>query len=279
MTRRAVTTNSFNAVAPGQRAILDLPVGDLIYHEIRLRYRTSTAGGATQANTEAEITKIGLKVNGKTQVELSAAQLIKLNALHGRAFNTDATGDGAQLPIFLSQPWRRSAQGEDSLAWATGDVSTFQVEVDIAPGATSPILDCKVVVETGRRPMGPIVKLRPFTVPVTATGITTITTFPKNDDYYALYNFSADVLDVEVKVDQVEQFKLISDELAWLLEDHEFTPQTALFPVKFDFTKRVADSLRMRRPDGSPISEFRVDYNMGAANSFTAVTETVGLRD
>lgn len=279
MPRRAVSTNSFNAVGAGQVATLDLPVGDLIYHELRLLYNTSTAGGAVQATVETEIERIRLKVNGKTQLELTAEQLIDYNAVHGQAFNTLGASGAAQLPIFLSQPWRRSAQGEDALAWATGDVATFQLEVQIAASATSPTLSAKVVVEDGRRPMGPIVKLRPFTVPVSATGIVTITTFPKVDDYYGLWCWSTNIDDAEVKVDQREVYKLTAQELQYILEDHGFTWVSAVHPLKFDFTKRVADSLRMRRADGSQIAELRFDFNMAAATSFTAIAETIGLRD
>lgn len=282
MSRRPISTNSFNAVGAGQTATLDLPVGDLVYHELRLAYMTSTAGGPTQANVEAEITKIRLKVNGKTQVELSAAQLIDINALYGKPFNTGAAAAAAQLPIFLAPLGRklRSAQGEDALAWGTADVSTFQVEVDIDSGATSPVLSAKVVVDRVRRPMGPIVKFRPFTVPVSATGITTVTSFPRNDDYYALHCFSSDIDDVEVKVDQEEMFKLTEQENDFLLQDNDFSsPVTGLFPVVFNFTQRVSDSLKMRRADGRPASELRVDFNMAVAASFVAIAETVGLRD
>lgn len=281
MARRHVSTNSFNAVAAGQVATLDLPVGDLVYHEIRLSYDTATAGGATLANVEAEIERIRVKADGKTQLELTAEQLIDLNTLYGRPFNTGAATDPALLPIILAPLGRntRAAQGEDALAWGTADLSSLQVEVQIASGATSPVLSAKVVVDDGRRPMGPIVKFRRVTVPVTATGITTVTTFPKGDDYYAIHCWSSVLDDVEVKIDQREAFKATLQELQFLLEDNGYTWVSGLVPLRFDLTQRVADALKMRRPDGRGVSEFRVDFNMSAATSFTAILETVGLRD
>lgn len=271
--RRAITTNSFNGVAAGQTATLDLPVGALVYHQIRLLYGTSTTSGANQTNTEAELTQIRLKINGKTQRVMSSAELNAINELHGRPFNA------GELVIFLSEPWRRSSQGEDSLAWGMADVQTFQLEVDIHGDADSPTLEARVVVDRIARPMGPIVKWKRFTQPISGTGITTNTNLPRTDDYFALYAFSGNLDAVEVKLDQEEVFHLAAGQIDNLLEDHGFTAVDGLVPVKFDFTQRVSDSLKMARPGGGRAQELRVDWDMGSAASFTLITETVGLRD
>lgn len=273
MARRLTTTNSWNGVAAGQTATLDLPVGPVVYHQIRILYGTSTAGGANQANIEAEITQVRMKVNGKVQRVFTSAELFDINALHGKTFNT------GELPIFLSEPWRRSAQGEDALAWGMGDVSTFQLEVDIDGAATSPTLDTRVVVERVARPMGPIVKWKRFTQPVSAIGVTTNSGLPRTDDYYALYAFSAVLTAIEVKLDQEEVFNAASTVIDNLLEDHGYTNVAGLVPVKFDFTDRVSDSLKMVKPGGQRAQELRVDFTMSAATGFTLITETIGLRD
>lgn len=273
MARRVVTTNSFNGVAAGQTATLDLPVGPVVYHGVRLLYGTSTGGGANQTNMEAEISQVRLKINGKAQRTFTSEELFDINALHNIAFQTGL------LPIYFSEPWRRSSQGEDSLAWGTADIDTFQVEVDIAAGATSPTLEARVMIDRLRRPMGPIVKWKRFTQPVSATGIVSNTTLPKSDDYYSIYCWSANISDVEIKKDQEEVFKLTAGQIDDLLSNHDFTPVSGLVPIKFDFTKRVADSLKMRHPTGERVGELRVDFNMSSAASFTFLTETLGLRD
>ena len=281
MARKPVSTNSPNGVSAGQTATIDLPVGNLVYHSLLLRYQTSTAGGATKTNIEAEIDEVRLKVNGKVQRVFSAAQLYLMNAFNGRPaadYAGDASNPGT-LPIFFGEPWRRTAQGEDALAWGMADVDTFQVEIDIASGATSPTLDSKVIVDHVGRPMGPIVKWRRFQQPISATGITTNTNLPRNDDYLGLFGFSANIADVEVKIDQLESYKLTAAEQIDLQLAHGKTPQTGLFAVDFDFTDRVAETLRMKRSDGRPVSEFRVDWNMSSATSFTLISETLGLRD
>lgn len=102
-TRIVERARNFNAVAAGQTATLNLPA-TRIYHGVRLVYTTVTAGGATQANMEAELTEIRIKVNGKVQRRLSAAHIFALNAYRGKAFETGL------LPIFFSEPWRRTVQ-------------------------------------------------------------------------------------------------------------------------------------------------------------------------
>lgn len=277
MPRRVITTNSFNAVAPGQTATISLPVGDLVYDEVLLVYGTATAGGPTEANMEAEITEVRVKVDGKVQRVFSAAQLFDINRVNGIAV---ANGF---LPIFLAEPWRRSAQGEESLAWGTADVSTFTIEVDIDAGATSPTLEARIMVDDARRPMGPIVKWRRFTVPVTAVGIVNVTTLPKQDAYYRLHAFSTAIDDIEITVDQKEVWKLTDGQARELFAEQGLGVPAALTSVIFDFTQRVADALAMNVPAGRnqtrKVSELRVDYNMSAATSFTLVTETLGLRD
>lgn len=282
MPRQLVTLPSFQGVGAGQTATLDLPVGDLVYHEIRIEYDTSTTGGATQANMETEISKIRLKVNGVTQQEYSAEELFDINALNGKPVNEDgAAGNLSSIPIFLGWPEARSAQGEDSLAWGMSDVSTFQIEIDVANNSSqTPTLSARAVVERGvKRAMGPIRKVKRFTQGVSATGVVTNTGLPRNDDYYAIYAWSSDVDDAVVKVDGAEIWTADRNAAGWLLEDHGWTDVSAVFPIIFNFTRRVADSVKMRDSEGRARKEFRVDFNMSAATAFTFLTETVGLRD
>ena len=277
MPRNFITTNSFQAVAAGQTATLELPVGSLVYHELLLIYGTSTGGGPTEANMEAEVTEVRIKLDGKVQRVFSAAQLFDLNRVNG------ITVAAGFLPIFFGEPWRRSADGEDALAWGTQDISTFTVEVDIAAGATAPTLDARIVVDRVRRPLGPIVKWRRFTVPVSAVGIVNVTTLPKQDAYYRLHAFSTLIDDVEVNIDQLEVFKMDDAHMRELYTEMGLAVPAALTSIIFDPTQRVGDALAMvtRLPNGQSqaVSEFRVDYNMNTATSFPLITEVLGPRD
>lgn len=279
MPRHFVSTNAFSSVAAGSQATLDLPVGGLVYHALQLTYGTSTGGGPTQANMEAEVSEVRLKVDGKEQRRFSARELFDILAFYGVPINT------GQLYIPFSEGWRRAAVGEDSLAWGMADVSSFQVEVDIDSGATAPTLQARALVERVARPMGPIVKWRRYNVPVSATGIRTFTTLPRQDAYYAIHCLSSDVDDVEVKVDQQEVFKGTKAQVDGLYESagRGFVPQSDWFHIVFDgSTGRVSDALAMVRgmaPNLQAVQELRVDFNMSAATGFDLITQTVGPRD
>lgn len=276
MPRDFVETNSFNAVGAGQTATVDLPVGGVTYHALQLNYSTTNAGGATKANMEKEIKEIRLNVDGKVQRRFSAAELFAINA-----FNSRAVKNGL-LTVFFSEPWRRGVVGEDSLAWGTADLQTFQVEVDIAAIARAPTLSAKAYVERVGREMGPIVKWRRHNIPAAATGVHNWTTAPRQDAYYRVHAFSSDIADVEVTVDQREVFSATRNQINALYEDLKLAPQAKIFHVAFDPTQRVSDALTMFVGDGAnarPISELRFDFNMTAAKAFDVITETLGPRD
>lgn len=272
--RDFIATNSFNAVAPGATATLDLPTGALIYHGLQILYGTGTVGGANQANMEAEITAVRIKLNGKVQRRFSAAELFAINAFHGIGF------EAGILPIFFSEPWRRTGEGEDALAWGMADIDTFQIEIDIAGGATAPTLEARAEVMRGNRNLGPITKWRRYTVPVSGIGIVNYTTLPKNDAYYKLHCFSGNVAAIDVRVDQLERFEATAARNeARLRQVYAKSPQAGVFHAVFDPTDRVSDALQMRKADGSPVSEFRIDFDMSVAASFDMIAETLGPRD
>lgn len=271
---RMEPTRSFNAVAAGQTATLDLPVTG-IYHGLKIGYGTSTAGGATQANMEAEVDEVRLLINGVVQRRFDARQLFDINAYKGKGVTTGI------LPIYFEEPWRKTAQGGDSLAWGMADVSTFTVEVDVNSGATSPTLTAQAIKRPGNLPMGPIVKWRQFVVPVTATGIVNVSTFPKQDAYYTLHCDSANIADVDIKVDQVSILDGTRAMLEDLSDDYGYAFQTGWFHVDFSATRRVSDALSMLTDGvgGKRVADFQVDFNMSSAASFTVVAEVLGLRD
>lgn len=267
-----ITLPSFQAVAAGQTATVDLPTNGT-YHSLLVKYSTATAGGATQANMEAELTEIRIKVNGKVQRRFTAEELFDINVYHGQTIET------GKLQIYFSEPWLRTVQGEDALAWGMADVSTFQVEVDIDAGATSPALGISAVWTKDARNMGPIVKWRKFVVPVAATGIVNVSTLPKSDSYYAIHSKSANIADVEVKVDQETRFEGTLSDVQAVQKNYGKVPVTGWFHTDFRYTNRASDALAMVSKEGKPVSNFQIDFNMSSATSFGVVTEVLGLRD
>lgn len=279
MVRRVTEIPSFNGVAAGQTPTLDLP-RDRRYHSIMLYYKTN----ANQATIESDINRIRVKVDGKVQRVYTPAELYAMLALNGVGF------EPGRIPIFFSEPWRSTAASpndEDAFAWGMQNVDTFQLEVELASGATSPALDGIVEHDNIQQPLEGIIKVKRRTVPVASTGVITVTDLPKNDSYLRLHAFEdtdGDISDFETQVDQLSVYGQISRrENDDFLRKRKLSPQNGVFHVVYDHTQRASDALPMVKQNSQGeqrrISEFRNDFTMGAANTFTLLTEVLGNPD
>lgn len=292
--RSFVPLPGFNGVAAGQTASASLPVGGVTFHKIQLSYFTTVAGNGNQANTEAHLTEIRLKLNGKIQRRFSAKDLDAINAVFNRGFQTNGTS--AVLEFYFSKPWLRTTAGEDALAWGMADVASFQIEADISAAATGPTLSAKAEVEYIARPTGLIEKWRKFNQPIGAGGHNINNTLPKlNGEAYAEIHcepvLATDITDVTVTVDNVIRFQALNGENNVLLHGEGWTPQTTgggggggLFSILFNRTGRVSDALVMNYPvkpgnAAAVVQDLKVDFNMNAATSFNFITVVLGARD
>lgn len=291
--RNHVTLPNFNGVGANQTATVQLPTGAITFHKLLLEYDCTNAGNGSQANTEAHLTGIRIKVAGKTQRTFSAKQLNAINAYYGRTVQVLTPNGGTAttfLEVYFSEPWRRTAKGEDALAWGTNDISTLQVEVDIAAAATGPAITPRAVVEYARRPLGVVSKWKSYNQPVSGAGDVVNNTLPKNpaEAYQAIHAFpvaATDITAVDVKTDQVERFNASFTEMQDYVQGEGWKPQAAMFHIHFDVTGRVADALPMQyidasgKPTGALVGDFRIDWTMNAANSFPFVALVLGPRD
>jgi len=279
MPRRITKMNSFNGVAAGSTATLDCPV-DRRYHQLVLEYKHAGAL-ANQATIESHITAIRIRLNGILQREYRGTKVLNaINALNGVPFKA------GMIPIFFSEPWRRNAVNEDELAWALeGNVSTFQVEVDIDGAALTPELKAYAVTDNARRangamiPLTGIVKLLPTVVSVSAAGKVAITTLPKTNTYMRLHcqeGVANDITEVDISIDQLAVYQQTRERNAWWLDQQGMVPQTGFFHVAFDATQRISDGLPMVRADGRAVSEFLCEFTLANANNFTIHAELVG---
>lgn len=269
--RRHEPTRSFNAVGAGQTATLDLPP-DGIYHKLSLHYAESGTPAAAAA-IQAAIDEVRLVVNGKVQRRMNGTDLLAINAYHGKGYT-----DG-YLPIFFSEPWRRSVQGEDSLAWGMADVATFQLEVDIAAGRIGPTLEATAVKDIAQANMGPIVKWRKYTVPVSAVGVVNADGFDRRDTQLAFHCLSSNISDVRVELDREIIVDTDKGQLDDTADDQGFSPQPGWTHIDFNATRRVSDGLPMVSPQGQRAKDFLVNFTMSSATTFGLVSETLGLRD
>lgn len=275
MLRKHKRLQNFSAVAAGQIATLEVPIGET-YFNIVLQYSES-ATLVTEANMKAAIEEVNIKLNGVSVRRLSAADIIALNALHGVAYQ-----DGF-LPLFFAEPWARNLQSEDVFAWGTADVQTFQIEVKIASGRTAPALQATAETTNQLRNLGAIKKFRKYNIPVSATGIHNYQNLPRVDTLAALHCESTDIDAVTAKVDNVEVFDQTKDQITQHLNNvPDISPQATFTHVLFNATGRLEDNLPMAYPTDKKstvrrIQSLQFDFDMSAATPFDLIAETIGV--
>ena len=265
---------SFNGVAVSQTATLDLPV-DRRYHSLYITY-TSTDGAANQAVTEADITQVRILIDGKVQRTFSSRELFDISTLNGIAFSNGI------LPIYFSEPWRRSALDEEALSWAMANISTFQIEVDLGAGANGPTLNAIITTDANQGPLERIVKWHRRTIAAAGAGVVTYSDFPKRDTYLRMHfseNAAADITDVDISVDNFTVLDVTDAENQLGLADQGFAQVADCFDVIFDHTQRIADGLPMMKLNGRRVSDFRVDVNHTQTDNINVVSETLGNPD
>lgn len=277
MFKRTVPLATINGVASPGRATIDLPA-DRRYHTIVLEYRENNVL-VTQANMELAITNISIKLDGTSQREYSAAQLNVMNAHRGPEY---AYQNGL-LFIYFAEPWQNRYEDGDLMAWSLqNNAQTFQIEIDIAAGRVSPTLTAFAVVDDVVAPLI-MRKTRRINVPVTAIGTRTEANLPRQiGDYSMLHCFETaanNISAVKVYVDQVLAYDRSRLRNNAVLATKGFVPAAAVFHLNFEEDRTQRFPLSMRNKAGRPVGEFRIDFDMAAANSFNIVAEYIGSRD
>lgn len=272
MPRQKIELPSFNSVAAGQTATVSVPTGPR-YHVIFLKYKSN----ANQATIEADLNRLRVKIDGKSQRVATLEQLNKINALNGYSFKPGL------IPIFFSEPWRRNVVAEDALAWGTSDVSSFQIEVDIKKGVVAPTLEAFAVIDEVKAQLQNIIKWRSQNISINQTGKNTVSTLPRirGDIYQRMHCFEqagGDIAGIEVNLDRKEVYTQTDQENDAVLAMRKMTPQDDVFHVIFDETQRIEDGLPLKTDKGE-IQDFSVEWTMAVANSFTLLTEVRGAPD
>ncbi len=276
MSRFKIQNSAFTNVVAGSVATLNVAV-DRRYHRTVLEF---WRGGAlaTWAQIVSDITLIELKINGRVLRSFKPSFLRAMQGLRGHV-----TPDG-YIDLFFSEPWARTIEGEDGMAWAVKDqASTFQIDVHIASGVPTPALNAVSHVDSGRDVNGKLIqwlRAKRYTsqvVPVVATGIFTLNSLPVSGLYKGLYLFedtAGDIASVRIKVDSVEVYNMTRAQAEASLP-RDGVAQTGVFPVILDDGNRVAEGLGTHTPSGQLIP-MEIEFEMAAANAFTLFAEYLG---
>jgi len=295
---------------------VDMPVGPR-YHEV---WVSANAGAGKflldTTGSNGLLKEHRLKVNGKIQRQANAHEINILNTLNGPMYACKSgytAATEAHLCIYLAEPWRESEDAQDGLAWATGDVETLQLEIDIvayggaAAGLTKPaakaVIDnslVKVGDKSVNAPLGAIVKWRQVQIPV-ASGFNDFTQLPKQDFYQSLHVFDyTNFVEFEVKVDNniIRQDSKAGNEAR--LQAHAMLPnpsktatpytaaadmpnstdstQRGCIDIVFDHDDKVSSSLPMRF-GGQRVGDFNVRLSTTTTGNVKCIYQLMGPAD
>ena len=316
---RFIKLPSANAIGGGNTAVIDCPT-DRRYHTIFI-----TATNDAAANFSSLVEAIRLKINGNIQRNYNFEDgdmfitslpgnierglnsyvfdpydsetntgLERVTPLGAGLVNSVIANDNDDtvlskntFAVQFRNPFYMTPQGMNALSWGMRDVSTFQIEIDLASSlGTNFQLTGRAIVDNVNEPLGAIIKLKRYTVPITATGDYYLNTLPKQDAYKRIHLLSDTIDEVELTVDQAIMFYQTKAEnnywkqfngllLPYGVTSYNDNP----FNILFDVNRLASDALPMVKQDGSRVSDFQIRINMNTATSFTAYTETLGFAD
>ncbi len=277
------------------KMVVDMPVGPR-YHAIWIKCLNPGAG---KVGTDL-IGDISIKVNGKVQRTMTADELNKINILNGFEYAAKGFGTAAtefSLAIWFSEPWRKGGDSQQGLAWNTGDVSSFQLEVTLkgygaaAAGLVAPTFQAEVedslITVNGKEvpsPMGVITKWLAFQLPIAqASSYHDFTGLPKRDFYQAIHLVDANLDEFEVKVDNsIYRQDTITGNNAKLLSRGMLPnpsatatpysvsadlPTRGMCDIVFDHDDRISNALPMVYPNGRRVQDFNLRVKSGSGGT------------
>jgi len=320
--KRASQLPAFNGIPAsgvGGTATLDVPRGPR-YKSITLKVKDSA-----NAVLNVIVSAIRINVNGKTQRDISITaataaggltpiinMLDDVNGLNSdpayQLFDQDATwntaparsivtpatakyqmfknaGNETLITIFFAEPWRAPGVG-GALAWPTGNVGTFQIEVDVRTTAGTVTMSAYAEVDKAvltvqgleqSLPMRDIVKWVRTTVPVTGTTVNW-TNFPRRKGILqSVHFFDTSITRLEIKADSYVWRDLYQTENQFMLSTNGMTPSANRFDAVLDY-----DDV----PEGSGLTldaiqdlQFNLTLSDGTARNIPVLIELLGPVD
>lgn len=173
MTRRLFKLPTVGGLAAGQTAVIECPLGRT-YERFLITMNTGAVpADVLEANWGANITEIRVKVDGETKIQAKADHLVVINKFKGHSH------DAGVLPVFLSQPWMRTINGEDAFAYGTAQgMDNMTIEVDIPTGVVINSFEVYAI-QSDPMPFQSHYRLVQMTKTVSATGEIEISSIPR----------------------------------------------------------------------------------------------------
>lgn len=274
MPRHITKMNDFTNVVAGGKATVDLGVRDR-YHQIYLK--VGQQAGNSRADIIAAIGSIKLKINGKDQWDITAAQMFALNDQYNLP---DHTGF---IPLYFSNPRGRTFADEIFTAWDMTGQTTFQAEVEIKAGVVNPTIEAYARTVPGDPAigLGMIRKISQVRIPNNQIGADAITldSLPLHGGVKALHLFETaanDVTEVDIKLAKKTIFEADRSVIDMLSGEDGYKAVAGVASVRFDATGKQDDAMPLINTLDGRQHELRIDIGMANANPLTMVREYIG---
>lgn len=172
MTSRHLLLPTPQGIGSGQTATLNMPLGPT-YETLFLELKAGPAAGSAAEIATGDwgtvIDDIRVVVDGRTQIEITAYDLAKLNKYFGQ------TLEPGVLPLHFSQPWARTIGGEDLGSYGTsnygsGGISSLTLEVDFKDAIQIEKFAVRYI-EGERKPYGPHTTIRRLAKSMASVGV------------------------------------------------------------------------------------------------------------
>lgn len=277
-----ITTN----VAAGATVTVNFPPGARIYKRLKF------TAGAASGDFDDIVENIDLKINGRTVQELL------MGTTHGRKIVNgildvygNTINNGGQdvtstnkfvLPLVRNHLRGRPSQGipdGEAFAFGTSNASTFQADVKIASGVTSPTLACEAEVAAVPGNLGLIESIHTYSFEVAPSTTQEWTTLPRLDPIsFVFFHLPADennISKVTVKINNQVLHELKHDTQfgpGGLLTDKGFgDPRAEGFLIPFNSELFSDSALRI-----GGINDMRFIVETGSSVSAGQIKITVG---
>lgn len=273
---------SFESVAAGSTGTVRLPIG-ATFEQLLIAY----SGTNFDLTHMSEIRVVG---NGKTLMRFptvgansGGVVLDSINQYEGRAAASGV------LVIDFNRFGIRTRANEELTGLGTGmspnesnykamggtgvELSTLYVEIDIAGTAVAPALAAKAI-QSPKRPMGIIKKVRHFIYNAAAVGEFEIADLPRGDLINKLTIHNANVTNLKISTDRNDRFERTQAENELIQTDGGRVPQAGLFVFDPSEIGNGSEALPTRG-----VQDLRLTLTMGAAGAVPVTVEYLGALD
>lgn len=270
---------SAESVAAGSTATFRLPIG-ATYEQLLISY------SGTTFDLE-HMTELRLVGNGKTiqryptvGSDSGAEVLDKFNQFEGR------NAANGILVLDLNRFGIRTRVNEELTGLGTGmkpsdagykekgglgvELSTLYLEIDIAATAEAPVLSAKAV-QSPKRPLGLIKKVRHFIYNAAASGEYEISDLPRGDLINKFVVHSADVSALKLETDRNIRFERTAAENSLIQADGVRAPVSGLYVFDPSEIGNGSEALPTVK-----VQDFRITLSMSSAGSVPVTVEYMG---